>query len=109
MAGASRSASIVIAFLMWSKKMKYLDALDEVRRKSFLENIKDCQIILTCTENMEIDNICKKFDENSEEGQKELERRDVKSRRSAFFVLAGAFRNISRECCIIVLRLRLNR
>ena len=39
----------------------YMSELDEVRRKSFLENIKDCQIILTCTENMEIDNICKKF------------------------------------------------
>ena len=41
MAGASRSASIVIAYLMWSKKMKYLDALDEVRRKRFIVDPND--------------------------------------------------------------------
>ena len=33
MAGASRSATIVIAYLMWIKKMKYEDALNFVISK----------------------------------------------------------------------------
>ena len=36
MAGASRSATIVIAFLMWNKKMKYMDALQFVKAKRFI-------------------------------------------------------------------------
>ena len=33
MAGASRSATIVIAYLMWTMKMKFLDALDYTKNK----------------------------------------------------------------------------
>ena len=33
MTGASLSASIVIAYLMWKKKMKYKDAMDFVKQK----------------------------------------------------------------------------
>ena len=33
MAGASRSATIVIAYLMWSQKWKYADALSYVQKK----------------------------------------------------------------------------
>ena len=33
MAGASRSTTIVIAYLMWTKKMKYQEALDFVKKK----------------------------------------------------------------------------
>ena len=36
MAGASRSATIVIAYLMWTKKMKYQEALDFVKKKRFI-------------------------------------------------------------------------
>ena len=36
MAGASRSATIVIAYLMWKKKMKYKDARDFVKQKRFI-------------------------------------------------------------------------
>jgi len=43
----------------------YMSELDEIRRKSFLENIKDCQVILTCTEDMEIYNTCKRFNVNN--------------------------------------------
>ena len=39
----------------------YMSELDEIRRKNFLENIKDCQIILTCTDDMDIENECKKY------------------------------------------------
>ena len=39
----------------------YMSELDEIRRKSFLESIKDCQIILTCTDEIELDNNYKKF------------------------------------------------
>ena len=35
-AGASRSATIVIAYLMWAKKMKYDDAYQLVRDKRFI-------------------------------------------------------------------------
>ena len=33
MAGASRSATIVIAYLMWTKKMKFIDALNYTQSK----------------------------------------------------------------------------
>ena len=33
LAGSSRSASIVIAYIMWKKKMKYMDALEFVKSK----------------------------------------------------------------------------
>ena len=33
MAGASRSATIVVAYLMWKEKMKYKDAMDFVKQK----------------------------------------------------------------------------
>ena len=36
MAGASRSATIIIAYLMWKDKMKYDDALDFVQKKRFI-------------------------------------------------------------------------
>ena len=36
MAGASRSATIIIAYLMWKNKMKYEDALDFVQKKRFI-------------------------------------------------------------------------
>ena len=36
MAGASRSATIVIAYLMWTKKMKYDDAHKIVKNKRFI-------------------------------------------------------------------------
>ena len=36
MAGASRSATIIIAYLMWKDKMKYNDALDFVQKKRFI-------------------------------------------------------------------------
>ena len=36
MAGASRSATIVIAYLMWTEKMPYNKALDFVREKRFI-------------------------------------------------------------------------
>ena len=47
-AGASRSASIVIAYVMWNKKMTYSDAFDFVRNKrsivypnpGFIEQLK---------------------------------------------------------------------
>ena len=35
-AGASRSATIVIAFVMWVKKMKFLDALGLTQKKRFI-------------------------------------------------------------------------
>ena len=48
MAGSSRSATIVIAYLMWVKKMKYLDALKLINtkrpnvlpNKGFIEQLK---------------------------------------------------------------------
>ena len=36
MAGASRSATIVVAYLMWKEKMKYKDAMDFVKQKRFI-------------------------------------------------------------------------
>ena len=36
MAGASRSATIVIAYLMWSKKMTYSKAITFVKDKRFI-------------------------------------------------------------------------
>ena len=36
MAGASRSATIVVAYLMWKEKMKYKDAMDLVKQKRFI-------------------------------------------------------------------------
>ena len=36
MVGASRSATIVIAYLMWTKKMKYDDAHKIVKNKRFI-------------------------------------------------------------------------
>ena len=36
MAGASRSATIVIAYLMWKKKMKYKDASQYVKDRRFI-------------------------------------------------------------------------
>ena len=33
----------------------FMSELDEKRRKSFLENIKNIQVIITCTEKLEID------------------------------------------------------
>ena len=41
MAGASRSATIIIAYLMWKKKMKYYDALDFVQKKRFIVDPND--------------------------------------------------------------------
>ena len=35
----------------------FMSELDEKRRKNFLENIKDTQVIITCTDKLEIDNI----------------------------------------------------
>ena len=35
-AGSSRSATIIIAYLMWKNKMKYEDALDFVQKKRFI-------------------------------------------------------------------------
>ena len=31
-----------------------MSELDENRRKSFLENIEDCQVILTCTDDIDL-------------------------------------------------------
>lgn len=39
----------------------YMSELDEVRRKSFLENIKECQIILTCTDEIDLENNYSKY------------------------------------------------
>lgn len=39
----------------------YMSELDEIRRKNLLESIKDCQIILTCTDEIDIENNYKKF------------------------------------------------
>ena len=39
----------------------YMSELDEIRRKSFLESIKDCQIILTCTDEIDLDNNYSKY------------------------------------------------
>ena len=36
MAGASRSATIVIAYLMWKKKMKYKEASQYVKDRRFI-------------------------------------------------------------------------
>ena len=36
MAGASRSATIVVAYLMWKEKMKYKDAMELVKQKRFI-------------------------------------------------------------------------
>ena len=41
MAGASRSATIVIAYLMWKKKMKYNDALVFTQKKRFIVDPND--------------------------------------------------------------------
>jgi len=38
-----------------------MSELDEKRRSSFLENIQDCQVILTCTDEININNKQKKF------------------------------------------------
>ncbi len=35
----------------------FMSELDEKRRKNFLENIKDTQVIITCTDKLELDNI----------------------------------------------------
>lgn len=35
----------------------FMSELDEKRRKSFLNNIKDIQVIITCTEKMDLDNV----------------------------------------------------
>ena len=35
----------------------FMSELDEKRRKSFLSYIKDTQVIITCTDKMELDNI----------------------------------------------------
>lgn len=35
----------------------FMSELDEKRRKSMLKNIKDIQVIITCTEKMELDNL----------------------------------------------------
>lgn len=44
----------------------FMSELDESRRKSFLENLKDSQVIITCTDNIEIekDNIKSFYVEN---------------------------------------------
>ena len=50
----------------------FMSELDEKRRKSFLENLKDSQVILTCTDKMEIENIKSFYVENGnlyEEGK----------------------------------------
>lgn len=40
----------------------FMSELDQSRRKSFLENISDTQVIITCTDDFEIENInCAKF------------------------------------------------
>ena len=39
----------------------FMSELDEKRRSSFLENIQDCQVILTCTDEININNKQKKF------------------------------------------------
>ena len=33
----------------------FMSELDEIRRTSFLENIKDCQVILTCTDKIDLE------------------------------------------------------
>ena len=35
----------------------FMSELDENRRKSFLEHIKDTQVIITCTDKLELNNI----------------------------------------------------
>ena len=39
----------------------FMSELDEKRRKNFLENIKDCQVIITCTDEININTDCTKF------------------------------------------------
>ena len=39
----------------------FMSELDEKRRKNFLENIKGCQVILTCTDDINIDTESAKF------------------------------------------------
>ena len=39
----------------------FMSELDEKRRNSFLENIKDCQVILTCTDDINLNTKQKKF------------------------------------------------
>ena len=38
-----------------------MSELDKIRRESFLEDVKDTQIIITCTDNLEIKNENKKI------------------------------------------------
>ena len=39
----------------------FMSELDEIRRTSFLENIKDCQVILTCTDKIDLERISDVF------------------------------------------------
>ena len=43
----------------------FMSELDEKRRNSFLENIKDCQVILTCTDKIELTQKQKIFNVNN--------------------------------------------
>ena len=64
MAGASRSATIVIAYLMWTKKMKFDDALEFAKNKrsivypnrGFREQLKMFEKMLYC-QNYNLDKI----------------------------------------------------
>ena len=39
----------------------FMSELDKERRESFLEDVKDTQIIITCTDKLELENECKKY------------------------------------------------
>lgn len=39
----------------------FMSELDEVRRTSFLENIKDCQVLITCTDKIDLERISNVF------------------------------------------------
>ena len=77
-AGASRSATIVIAYIMWNKKMKYGDAFDFVRNKrltvfpnpGFTDQLQLFEKVLI-ENNYDIDKI--KFDEIKWEPKEDYE------------------------------------
>ena len=39
----------------------FMSELDEIRRTSFLENIKDCQVLLTCTDKIDLERLSDVF------------------------------------------------